>query len=231
MEENLNGPAISRMGKGETALALIWLPIHVFLLPLGLMLLFPQMSMIDLNVLVYGIGTGILVLFCGRFLRRDFDTLCERPVLVLRQVLGSFGLMLLANILVNQILYALLPASNPNDEAVMGLVEDSPGKSTAMAVFLAPVLEELIFRGGIFGLARRRSRVLAYCLSILLFAVYHVWEYALADPIYCLFVLEYLPITFLLCRCYEKTETIWCPIFLHMLVNGSSILAQNALGG
>ena len=231
MEEKKPRAMKSRMNNWETALAIGWLPVHVYLLPLLLIRVFPGISTMDLNVWDYAAGTVVLAVLCGRFLRRDFETLCERPGQVLRQVLVSYGLMILMNLLLNQALYAILPEANPNTEAVMDMVDDEPGKSAAMAIFLAPILEELIFRGGVFGLARRFSRVLAYCLSILLFAVYHVWSYGLMNPIYWLFILQYLPITFLLCRCYEKTETIWTPIFLHMLVNAVSFAAENALRG
>ena len=32
-------------------------------------------------------------------------------------------------------------------------------------------------------------------------------------------MLQYLPAGFLLCRCYERTNSVWCSIFFHMLVN------------
>ena len=98
-------------------------------------------------------------------------------------------------------------------------------------MLLTPLVEELMFRGGIFGLLRRRSRVLAYAGSILLFAVYHTWQYALTDPRNWLYLLQYLPASFALCRCYEKTESIWTPILFHVLNNGVSLLALSLMGG
>ena len=35
----------------------------------------------------------------------------------------------------------------------------------------------------------------------------------------------FVPISILLCRCYERTNTIWSSIFFHMLINGISMRA------
>ena len=65
---------------------------------------------------------------------------------------------------------------------------------------------------------------------MLLFALYHVWSYALADPTAWIYLLQYLPAGFLLARVYEKTNSLWASIFLHMTVNGVSMLAVSAMG-
>ena len=61
---------------------------------------------------------------------------------------------------------------------------------------------------------------------VLLFAVYHVWGYALYDPMAWIFAVQYIPVGFLLCRVYERTDSIWGSILFHMLIN---FLALNAL--
>ena len=64
---------------------------------------------------------------------------------------------------------------------------------------------------------------------MLLFGLYHVWGYAFADPIYWLYLLQYLPVSWLLCRCYERCNSSWGSIFLHMTLNAVSLSAMNAL--
>ena len=66
--------------------------------------------------------------------------------------------------------------------------------------------------------------------SMLLFSVYHVWSYAMYEPSAWIYVIQYLPISWLLCRCYERCNTIWASIFLHMLINGISMQALQMLG-
>ena len=139
--------------------------------------------------------------------------------------------MIAFNLLLSSLLMLLLPSesTNPNNAAVMEMAGSEYGKTAALAIFLAPMVEEPIFRGAVFSLLREKSRVLAYVVSMLLFSVYHVWGYALREPIYWLYLLQYLPVSWLLCRCYERCDSIWGSIFLHMTINAVSLSALNAL--
>lgn len=227
------GMFTSRMSAAETAAVLLYLPVHVWLLP-RLLYSLPQTSGwsdLSYNMAVYCIGVLYMLLTAGRFLRRDFDPLADNPVNVLFQVLVCYGMMLAFNLILGVILTPLLPdaAANPNNSAVMELADLEFGKTAAMAVFLAPLVEEPIFRGGVFGLIRTKNRTAAYAISMLLFAVYHVWGYALQDPRYWIYLLQYLPVSWLLCRCYEHCNSIWGNIFLHMMINGISIRALSIL--
>lgn len=222
---------VSRMSRWETAAALCWIPVHILGLPLLLAYLRPGISAADLNFWVYVIGVVYLGSFCLRFLRRDFDPLWDNFGRILILILVFYGYMILGNLLVSGLLSLILPAENPNSEAVVDLAAVAEGKITVMTVILAPILEELMFRAGLFGLLRRYNRLLAYGTVILVFGAYHVWAYALADPRYWLFMLQYVPVTFLLCLLYEKTGTIWSSILLHILVNAVSLWALSLLRG
>ena len=52
---------------------------------------------------------------------------------------------------------------------------------------------------------------------------------ALQDLVYWIYVLEYVPVALLLCRCYERTNSIWSCIFFHMMVNGVAVNTLSAL--
>lgn len=231
MEQNRFPEFTSCMTKGEYIKALVYLPIHMIALPL---LLFRLMDMgyVDeslANFLIYVIGAAYMLLLLGRYLRRDFDPLADRPFYCVSQICGHYLAMLLMNTLVNGLVMMLIPEENPNNAAIMSMAGMDFGKVSAMAICLAPIVEEIVFRGAIFGLIRRKSRVLAYVISILGFSLYHVLGYALSDPVYFVYLIQYLPGSFLLCRCYEKTNSIWSPIFFHMLVNGMSMSVMEAL--
>ena len=221
----------SRMSRGETLAAVIYLPVHVLGLPflLGLLVLRGWMNEADMNLICYAVGALYMLVVERKFLRREFDPLCDRPLDCLLQICVCYGLMLAMNICVNGLLLLLLPAENPNTSAIVGMAGQEYGKISAMAIFLAPIVEELIFRAGVFGLLRRRSRLLGYAASMLLFAVYHIWGYALSDPMSWLYIVQYLPVSYLLVRCYERTDSIWCSIFLHMIINGVSLRALTLL--
>lgn len=222
----------SRMSRGETTAALIYIPIHTALLPvlMVIVLLKTDMDMAAANFLIYVIGVLYMLLLERRFLRREFDSLCDSALDCLVQVLICYGIMLGLNLCVSGLLSLLGQADNPNNTAITDLAGMKMGTTTAMAVFLAPIVEELMFRGGVFGLLRRYNRIAAYAGSILLFSVYHIWSYAVSDPYNWIFIIQYFPASYVLCRCYEKTNSIWPSIFLHMLTNGVSLKALDMMG-
>ena len=112
----------------------------------------------------------------------------------------------------------------------MAVAEQDMRAVRAAVIYLAPVVEEMLFRAGIFGLLWQRNRRAAYIVSALCFALYHVVPYAILQPAYWLFLLEYIPVSLLLAYCYERTNSIWCSIFFHMLVNGVSMNLLGAVG-
>ena len=114
---------------------------------------------------------------------------------------------------------------NPNAAAINSQTKLNPNAMIVVGVLLAPTVEETLFRGVAFGTIRKKSRFLAYAVSAVLFAVYHLWDYMLQgfswDMV--LYTFQYIPAGIILCWCYERSKNIWAPIFLHMLVNYVSV--------
>ncbi len=85
-----------------------------------------------------------------------------------------------------------------------------------VAVVIAPITEELIFRGVTFQVANRHLPFLAAnVLQAILFGVYHG---NLVQGIYA------AGFGFILGLLYRKFRTVYAPIILHMLVNASAFL-------
>ena len=217
----------------QRAAALLYLPVHIFLTPRLLLWAWGGEipSVTALNAAWYAVAAALLLICLWSFFRREFFSLCDYGLEVLPEVLRSYGFLLLCNMGVAALLYALGETENPNNAAIASLAGQDLRMTAAVGVCLAPLAEEAMFRGGIFGLLRRYSRVAAYAASMLLFALYHVWSYALEDPLAWLYLLQYLPAGFLLARIYEKTNSLWASIFLHMTVNGVAMLLLAAMGG
>ena len=232
MEERKPRGFTSRMTTLERAAALGYIPVHVYLLPkaLGALPFLRALDTVTINVIYYAIGTAFMLCFLWRFLRREFDALCDYGPGVLLEIAKAYGTLLLCNLVINLALLAIERTDNPNNAAIFSMAGENLNRTAAIAVFLAPLVEEPMFRGGVFGLVRKYSRLAAYGASMLLFAVYHVWSFAAKDPTAWLYVLQYLPAGFLLARVYEKTDSIWTGIFLHMTVNGVSMLIVSTLG-
>lgn len=222
----------SRLTKKEYIAALIYLPLHVISLPaLVAVLIFGINDDLTLNLISYAFATLYMLLLLGRFLRRDFDALCDSPVRFIIEIGVSYGLYYLSNFVVVGILVALNRLDNPNNGAVIDMALNNRRQIFIMTVFMAPLVEELMFRAGIFGLLRRYNRPVAYAVSMLLFSVYHIWGYAMDNPSNWIYIIQYLPVSFLLCRCYERCNSIWGSIGLHMLVNAVSMWAINMVAG
>lgn len=222
----------SHLTKKEYIAAICYLPIHVIGIPgIVAVLLFGVTDALMLNLVGYAFGTLYMLAFLGRFLRRDFDALCSNPVRFIIEIGVSYGLYYLSNLVIATILFAINSIDNPNNSAVIDMAAENGRQMFIMTVVMAPIVEELIFRAGIFGLLRKYNRVAAYAVSMLLFSVYHIWGYAISDPSYWIYVIQYLPVSFLLCRCYERCDSIWGSIGLHMLVNAVSMWAINSLAG
>ena len=227
----------SRITARQAILVLAWLPVHLFVLPWLLIRLIPPGSAIlteqgmlnyttTLHVLLYGIGALYMLVVLWRFFRDDFDPIWEHPFRTLLMVIGAYLLSIFGQTMVSLLLDAMeIAAGNENNEIVSEMAVSNIGPTAAMSVFLAPIVEESIFRAGVFGLLRRKSRVLAYLGSILLFGLYHVFEAALYDPIQLVFILQYVPPALALAYVYEKNDSIWASIFLHMLTNGVAMYA------
>lgn len=211
----------SNMKPWERGAALIYLVFHLLILP-SLVLRFTQ-DMGEANFLLYAVGGVFAVLVLGGYLRRDFDPLVERLIPVFFTAVGTYLVVMVLNTPIALLLNQLLGELNPNNEDAVAL-EQTSRSFAAAAVFLAPIIEEVIFRGALFGGLRERNRVLAYVVGILAFSLYHVWGYAFLSPKYLIYALQYVPASWLLCRAYETTGTIWAPIFAHMLINGVSTL-------
>ncbi len=127
---------------------------------------------------------------------------------------------------INAIYEALLTANDlqmqPEIKQILSKTP-SPGLFVFAAVVIAPVVEEIFFRGFLFtGLKKRFSWTKAMFISSGLFALLHLRPLAI-PPIFILgLVFAYL---------YQRSGSIWPAILIHGLVNGLAVIwvfAQNA---
>jgi len=228
-------PELAAPTKAESAVMLSWLVMHVLGIPLFISYFYSQLTKYmtegQIEFAYYAVGAIVLLSCCFRFLRKNFDPLADNfwycAILIGACYIGQMLLTAAAGSIIGLITGEI---ENLNNEAIIQSYKAEAGWLKAAAVILAPLAEELMFRGGIFAnLAVRGKRFLGYALSMLLFALYHVWQGALSDPAYLLYTIQYLPAGFTLCYVYERTGSIWSAIFLHMITNGVALEALSAL--
>lgn len=224
----MKGPDVKR---SEFWSAMILLPLHCVLFPL----LIPQLPLLqhlsaaEQNLLYYCVSCLLTFLLLGKLLRRDFDRFLDRFFRCLFVAAGGLVLYELLQMAVN---YGMglwaFGVENLNDGLLREMAQTDRKKLIVMTVFLAPVIEECIFRAGLFGGLTDRGVGKAYAVSMLVFALYHVWQSALLnwDARYLLLGLQYLPGGFALCFVYHKSDSIWTSILLHMAINLLGIMAM-----
>lgn len=227
------------MPRGARIAGWVYFPIHVAVLPLTIGVLLMAVlgklpSDVTCNVWYYLIGLVFTLAVMWRFLHRSYDTMAGSILRCIGMMLAAYGIDVLLS-LVLQLgtgLIGELPV--PNNDAVTGLANTDYKRMTAVAVFMAPLVEECLFRGVVFGTIRPRSRFWAYAVSIALFSLYHVWQYVAVtgDLSLLLYCLLYLPVSVGLAWAYDRSGSIWAPMVMHAIINAMSlsILNSGALG-
>ena len=217
----------------QRILGWLYLAVHIFVLP-GLLTLYGNnspdgLSNITANLIYYGVGLLFCLTVMFSLLRGGFDALLDRLRLCILTVLLAMLIDYALSGGVTLVLLLLEDALvNPNTEAIFEASQVESGLR-GLTVFLIPIVEEVLFRGVVFGSIRSRSRFWAYAVSAAVFALYHVWQYALADPALLIYALQYVPISVALAWAYERSGSIWTCIFFHMGINAFSFYVLETL--
>jgi membrane protease YdiL (CAAX protease family) len=134
---------------------------------------------------------------------------------------GLIVLLLGLNLVNNLIMVAL--GVEIQAEQFSGLLAslDQPAIFLVTGILFAPLFEEAIFRGFLFGgLRQKLGWVKAAFISSAIFAVGHLSIAALIPTFALGFLFSYL---------YQKSNSIWPAIILHMLINSVSLCALMVL--
>ena len=218
------GPGLST---AEKVAGFCYLPFYVVLLALILQylsgLLGFHLTMLQINICYFVINCLMVWIIFHNFLLRSFRAI--RFWELIQALILGFVLYYAGNFLYSLILGWLdLSVTSYNDQTVLELASQSRVAMVICGVILAPMIEETLVRGLLFGVIRRKSRIAAYAVTILFFAAIHVWQYVLLYDwkSVLLAALQYVPAGIALGWTYEKSNTIWAPILLHMVINAIS---------
>lgn len=225
------GPSLST---AEKVAGFCYLPFYVFLLALILeycsQLFGLRLTILQINICYFVINTILIWVIFHNFLLQSFRAI--RFWELIQALILGFVLYYAGNFLYSLILGWLdLSVTSYNDETILELAAQSRIAMVLCGVILAPMIEETLVRGLLFGVIRRHSRIAAYVVTILFFAAIHVWQYALLYDwkSVLLAALQYVPAGIALGWTYEKSNTIWAPILLHMVINAISFGVMSIL--
>ena len=225
------------MTYGEQIAGVVFFVIYLLVLPfvtnplfdLAGRLLAVPISAAMRDVLYYYILFAVTIIIFHGFLARTsrhlMDNLGGACKTAAAGLVGLYGLNELVYRLTNLI---FTNRTNLNDTTISAQIDDAPHMTLLIVIFLAPFVEEVLFRGLVFGNLKSRSRALAYVVSCLLFALLHVWQFAVVkqDVTYFLLMIQYLVPGLVLAWAYDHSGTLWASIGLHAAVNALSVWAM-----
>ncbi len=235
MEQRPAPPALfpAPLSPRESLLGWLFVPVFTFLVPLllgAVVSWWPvPVSEVQRSTVYSLIGFLFVVVFLRRFLKADWIAFWDRKRLTLLTLLLTH----LINILLSFAIAALTVAfwqdgAETFVSEIPGLSGTQPEGMFTALVLLAPLAEETLFRGIVFGTLRRRSRAAAYIVSIALFAVYSVWQTAAANPgvSFLFLAITTVPVGAAAAFCYERTQCVWAAALYRALLSlAPSLLA------
>ena len=161
----------------------------------------------------------LILLVLGIFIAAKGDLLTKngRSFRGIAMKLGpSIGLAVGAGIFLRVWVYVLnmiIPIRTVNDQALQGLADNSSTLLMFLAVaVMAPVLEEIVFRGFIFKFFFREKPIYAYLLSSILFTLMHV-------PTDLISFATYGSLALVMGFVYYKTKRLEMSILTHAINN------------
>ncbi len=183
--------------------------------------IFPGYNSAHLNFAYFSINYMAVCWIFRDFIRNaaaDFPNRWKRTVMA---VSLGFVVYYLSGMALSAITYRFFPDYvNANDAAINQAGQQNFYLIAVGAVILAPVAEELFYRALVFGTLHRRSRILAYAVSTLVFAAIHVHG---LDPVS---FVQYLPAGLVLAWAYEFSGSIAAPLAIHIAVNTIGTLSM-----
>lgn len=231
--ERLKQPFAVSMRRYEIIGGIIWFLVYEFLMGflagaiLGLLNL--PYSDSTLNCIYFFCNFIVTAVLFRRFLAYNLPLVADHFLRFLKSVLIGFMVYWVLMVCFSALVELLgLSTWVPNDDTISSIAQENYRIMWVGAVLLAPLTEEALIRGLIFGNIRKKNRILAYILTALIFAAMHVAPYVLEMDVFNVLynLLVYGLPSVALCLCYEYAGNIWGPIALHMVVNALGMSAQ-----
>ena len=219
-----------KMTSAEQALGWAWLVIQLFFLPVSVVfineLLQLGLSIAVLNAVIFVIDLIAVLTIFRRYLWYQLRSI-RISALILWVPVG-FLLYWVLSVAVTYVMLIVQPEHiNANNAAVKVLMDNRFVLTAICTVIIAPITEETLFRGLLFGQLYKKQPVLGYIVSVFVFAAVHVVSYiGQQSPLSLLIsLLQYLPAGLVLSFVYTKAKTLAAPILIHATLNLLATLA------
>lgn len=181
-----------------------------------------------LNVLYYCTNAAFCLLIFRQLLGQSLLNAGGKIKELLLSVTLGFLVYMGLNSLMGQLITLFAPDfANVNDASIAAMVAQHPVLMGLGTAVLAPIAEELLFRGLIFVPLASKNPKLACALSTLAFCAVHVVGYIGDAPPLTLLIcfVQYIPAGVCLCWACHKSDSIFAPMLIHSAINAVSLMA------
>ena len=210
----------------------LYLLLELFALPLALQelngLLPVPLADAWLNFLYFALNFIFTCFLFRSFLKRCLIQVGKDVGSFLWITVAGFGICYVCNLALGFFVHLIAPDfANLNDG---NIAQQFDGHFAVMAIgtaLLAPVAEELLHRGLVFGSLYGKNPYIAYTVSPVLFASIHILGYVTVYPLPHLLLafVQYLPAGLVLAWSYRKSGSIYSSILIHAAVNTLALLS------
>lgn len=177
------------------------------------------------------IFTFVLMRKFKDLLRYDFKVFKDNFKPNMKKILKNFLISFLVMASINGVLLFLGLGESANEEAIDELSNALPFVMAISIVIVAPITEEIMFRGGYMkGLAGFFSERTAIIVSSLLFGAIHVVGLPMKSLWEILHLLSYTSIGYFLGKSYRDTDSIWGGIIHHSIHNSIALVLGLLIG-
>lgn len=184
-----------------------------------------------INMTVNLVNDAIMAVVClfifRKFFKRNLKDFKKKwPTYVFVGIVLGYILCIFGDTVGNLVLRLFTTTTTSvNQSSISSLSHQYPIFMIIMTCFLAPITEELLFRGLVFTSIRKYSRVWAYVISALLFGFIHVMDTVLAGNMSEL--VQMIPYCFMglvFAYMYETTDNICTSMLTHMAQNAVAMI-------
>lgn len=177
------------------------------------------------NVIYYLVICAVLVVIFHAWMRGHFALFFDRlPENMFAVVTG----LIAVGVMQWLVLKLPYPVSNPYYEDMLGQYHIAPGATVLILMVFIPLVEEVFFRGLLFGTLKRNSRPVAWAVTTAAYCAFCVWQYVFqlgrgVDLRYSLLALQYLPVALATTWCCDRGGSVWASFLLHTLAHGMGL--------
>jgi len=175
---------------------------------------------------------SVLLLILSIYLTKDFWAEMGRrfkhePMLNIKTIGITLPLMLITSMVLN---YAITTFTgldgSQNQNELVDIFGEYPLLLVFQALIFAPIVEELMYRGLLFGMLQKRSQMFAVFFSSFFFGMAHIYPSLLDGQYMDLFFLPtYFMLGFWLNRAYIKSKSLFTPVLIHFINNAIGVFA------